>query len=152
MDPLAVYAVTKAAVKKARNPDAEVPKEIGRAGRPSLIEAVMYRLGAHTTVDDPDAYRKESEVERWAEFDPIERYETFLRDRGLLTDDQVEAIQNRVEDEIAGMIDEAEEIEPDPMAMFERPYESPPPRVQEQKEYLAALRERHGDDALTRDE
>jgi pyruvate dehydrogenase E1 component alpha subunit len=112
----------------------------------------MYRLGAHTTVDDPDAYREESEVERWAAFDPIERYETFLRDRGLLTDDQIDSIQERVEDEIAAMIDDAEEIEPDPMEMFERPYDSPTPRVQEQREYLADLRERHGDDALTRDE
>jgi pyruvate dehydrogenase E1 component alpha subunit len=50
------------------------------------------------------------------------------------------------------MIDEAEQAEPDPVAMFERPYETTTPRVRQQKEYVAALRERHGDDALTRDE
>ncbi|MXR52574.1 pyruvate dehydrogenase (acetyl-transferring) E1 component subunit alpha [Halovenus sp. WSH3] len=152
MDPLAVYAVTEAAVEKARDPDAEPPEGVGRAGRPSLIEAVMYRLGAHTTVDDPDAYREQAEVERWRAFDPIERYESFLRDRGLLDDESVDEIHSTVEDEVAAMIDEAEQADPDPMAMFERPYETPTPRVQEQKEYLADLRERHGDDALTRDE
>ena len=152
MDPLAVYAVTKEAVERARDPDADAPADIGRAGRPTLIEAVMYRLGAHTTVDDPDAYREESEVDRWAEFDPLERYETFLRECGLLGDEAVETIREAVEDEVAGMIDEAEAIEPDPMEMFERPYESTTPRVEEQKQYLAELRKRHGDDALTRDE
>ncbi len=153
MDPLAVYTVTREAVEHAKADDPAPPEsEIGHAARPTLIEAVMYRLGAHTTVDDPDIYRSEVEVERWQEFDPIPRYETFLRDRGLLDDEQEKTIMARIEEEVATLIDEAEQVEPDPKAMFERAYEEPTPRLREQQVKLRELRERHGDDELLRDE
>ncbi len=153
MDPLAVYAVTKEAVDRAKDPNAEPPNsEVGSAGRPTLIEAVMYRLGAHTTVDDPTVYRDDDELERWQAYDPIDRYETFLRTRGLLDDEAIDAMKQRIADEVASLIDEAEQVEPDPEAMFERVYEKPTPRIQEQRTQLRKLRERHGDDKLLRDE
>jgi pyruvate dehydrogenase E1 component alpha subunit len=153
MDPLAVYAVTREAVDRAKADDPEHPDpDVGRAARPTLIEAVMYRLGAHTTVDDPDVYRDEAEVEKWRAWDPLGRYETFLRERGLVDDEEIDAMDQEIEDEVAALIDRAEAYEADPEEMFERPYENTPPRVEEQQEQLRNLRERHGDDALTRDE
>jgi pyruvate dehydrogenase E1 component alpha subunit len=152
MDPLAVYAVTREAVARAKGAFGDAGPAAGRASRPTLVEAVMYRLGAHTTVDDPDAYRDEAEVERWRAYDPLERMETFLRGRDLLDDDRIERIEERVENGVADLIDHAEEFESDPMRMFDHVYADPTPRVREQREYLQGLRERHGDDELLREE
>jgi pyruvate dehydrogenase E1 component alpha subunit len=141
MDPLATYRVTKAAVEKARATDGERP-------RPTLIEAVQYRFGAHTTSDDPDAYREEAEVEAWREKDPIPRMERFLRKTGRLDDERVAAIEAEIEEVVADVVEGAEAMEVDPVVMFEHAYDEPTPRLREQRDYLAALRERHGDDAL----
>ena len=61
-------------------------------------------------------------------------------------------MNERIEDEIAGLIDEAEKVEPDPNDMFQRVYEGRTPRIREQQAQLQELRERHGDDELLRDE
>src|SRR6266516_1694957 len=66
-DVLAVYSVTKEARERA----------IGGDG-PTLIEALTYRIGAHSTADDPTRYRSEDDVERWRLLDPIARYRTWL--------------------------------------------------------------------------
>ena len=70
-DVLASFAVTK------QNLDA------ARSGQgPRFVEALTYRMGAHTSSDDPSKYRLDSEVEYWRQRDPITRFETFLRSRG----------------------------------------------------------------------
>ncbi|WP_166845341.1 pyruvate dehydrogenase (acetyl-transferring) E1 component subunit alpha [Isoptericola sp. BMS4] len=74
-DVLAVLAVTREALHRART-----------GGGPTLIEAVTYRMGPHTTADDPTRYRSTEEVESWRRRDPIERYAAWLRARGTLTD------------------------------------------------------------------
>jgi pyruvate dehydrogenase E1 component alpha subunit len=145
MDPLAVYAVTREAVAKARDPGTD---EL----RPTLVEAVSYRYGAHTTADDPSVYRDDDEVERWKERDPIPRMETFLRERGLFDDERVDAVQARCRENAADLIEAAESYEPDVDGWFEHAYETPTPRVRESQAYLRELRERHGDDTLLRDE
>jgi pyruvate dehydrogenase E1 component alpha subunit len=74
-DLLAVYAAASLGVRTARE-----------TNRPVLIEGVTYRLGAHTTADDPKLYRDDSQVAGWLEKDPLIRLEKYLLDRGLLTE------------------------------------------------------------------
>lgn len=76
-DALAMYVATKEAAKHARS---------GKG--PVLIEAVTYRMGPHTTSDDPSIYRKDEEVEAWAKKDPIARFKTYLIDKGLWDEDK----------------------------------------------------------------
>lgn len=85
-DVLAVHAVTKAALQRARDGEG-----------PTLIEAVTYRMGAHTTSDDPTRYRDASEVEEWRAKDPIDRVRIYLERNGqplgFFTDLEAEAEQ-----------------------------------------------------------
>ncbi|WP_137288973.1 pyruvate dehydrogenase (acetyl-transferring) E1 component subunit alpha [Natronorubrum halophilum] len=143
MDPLASYVVTKAAREAALESN-------GDRSRPTLIEAVQYRYGAHTTADDPSVYRDDEEVERWRERDPIDRFETYLRNRAVLDDDRIESLEAEIEATLADLIDRAEDADEtvDPREMFEHTYAEPTPRLAEQRDALEELRETHGDDEL----
>ncbi|WP_135364478.1 pyruvate dehydrogenase (acetyl-transferring) E1 component subunit alpha [Halosimplex halophilum] len=144
MDPLAVYSVVRYAREKALDPDAEDL-------RPTLIESVEYRYGAHTTADDPDVYRDDEEVEYWRDRDPIDRLETFLVETGRLDEAGVDAIDARVEERVADAIETAEaEAAPDPDDLFSEVYDEVPDHLVGQRGDLRRLRERHGD-ALLRD-
>ncbi|GAB3040377.1 pyruvate dehydrogenase (acetyl-transferring) E1 component subunit alpha [Natronobiforma cellulositropha] len=145
MDPLAVYEVVSQAAEKARDPDTA-------QARPTLVETLTYRYGAHTTADDPTVYRDEAELERWREKDPIDRLERYLRATGRLDDEEIDAIETRVETRVADAIERAEAFEGDPDQLFAFVYDEPTPRLHEQREAFATLRERHGDEALTRHE
>ena len=70
-DVLASYAVTRANLDATRSGDG-----------PRFIEALTYRMGAHTTSDDPTKYRRSEELEFWTAADPISRFEAYLRSRG----------------------------------------------------------------------
>ncbi|WP_440770476.1 pyruvate dehydrogenase (acetyl-transferring) E1 component subunit alpha [Natronorubrum sp. DTA28] len=143
MDPLASYVVTKAAREKALEND-------GDRGRPTLIEAVQYRYGAHTTADDPSVYRDDEEVERWRDRDPIDRFDAYLRSRDLLDDERIESIESEIDATLESLIDRAEDADSDidPREIFEHVYAEPTPRLEEQRADLESLRERHGDGEL----
>ena len=81
-DVLATYAVTQAALQRARE-----------GSGPTLVEAYTYRMGAHTTTDDPTRYRLSDDVEHWKLKDPIARVEVYLRRNGLADDEFLDAIQ-----------------------------------------------------------
>jgi pyruvate dehydrogenase E1 component alpha subunit len=74
-DVLATYAVTRAALDNARH-----------GNGPTLIEAYTYRMGAHTTSDDPTRYRIAGELEAWQAKDPIKRVRAFLAKQGIADD------------------------------------------------------------------
>jgi pyruvate dehydrogenase E1 component alpha subunit len=83
-DVLACYAVTAEAAMRARD-----------GGGPTLIEAVTYRLGPHTTSDDPTRYRSQEEVDKWTALDPIPRYRSYLQSVGVWTERLEERIAHR---------------------------------------------------------
>ncbi len=142
LDPLAVYQATRAAVRKAKNPG---PGE----GRPTLIESIQYRFGAHTTSDDPSVYRPEDEPEYYRKRDPVDRLRSFLEREGILTADRQEAIESRTDERIEAAIEEAESLEADPADIFEHVYSEVPDRLADQREQLRELREKYGDDAFS---
>jgi pyruvate dehydrogenase E1 component alpha subunit len=125
-------------VDRARNGDGD--------GRPTLVEAVQYRLGAHTTADDPSAYRDEAEVERWRQRDPLERFERFLRRTGRLDDEAVDAIAEENRERMAEAVERAESgPDPDADEMFDHVFAEPTAQLDAQCEWLARFREEHGD-------
>jgi len=130
-DVLAVYAAAKEAVDRARS-----------GGGPTLLENVTYRMSVHTTADDPKRYRKDEEVEEWERRDPIVRFEKYLKDKGLLNDEQIGHIEEEVKAEIQAAIDRAElqmkELG-DPLEMFDHMYAELPPYLKEQREELRQL-------------
>ena len=136
-DVLATYAVSRLAVDRAR-----------RGEGPSLIEAVTYRMEAHTTTDDPTRYRSAEELAEWAARDPIARFETFLDREGLLDDafraeidEEAKAYAQRMREEIY------DAPHGDPLELFEHVYVEPPPSFDEQRAMLRRELDAHGEEA-----
>ncbi len=168
MDPLASYAAMRDAVDRARgdsDPDDDDPDPadgpdpadddaglVEDTPRPTLIEFVEYRYGAHTTADDPTAYRDPDAVDRWRAIDPIDRLETFLRETGRIDDADVAAVHEHADDVVADAIDAAEAVTPDPADLFADAYADLPLELRRQREaFLAAVAE-HGEGAFRREE
>jgi len=129
-DVLATYAVTTAALTAARE---------GQG--PTLIEAFTYRMGAHTTSDDPTRYRLASELEAWKLKDPLERLKAFLyrqqlADSAFFADLETEAdaLAARLRAGCLAMPD------PDPDSIFAHVYAEMPAPLQAQREEFAAYR------------
>jgi len=125
-DVLAVYAVTRDAVDRAR------------AGEgPTLIEAVTYRIGSHSTADDAARYRDEGEVTAWRERDPIDRYRTHLLDAGTIDDAFVRACDEEAEAWVADVRAELTALgEPPANEMFDHAFADPPPTLLHQRREL----------------
>lgn len=109
-----------------------------RAGEgPTFIEAVTYRIGAHSSSDDPTVYRSDEEVEVWRRKDPIQRFERYMRFKGLLTDDERDALEKTIVEEILTAIDEVESAPPPAReTLFEDVFEHRPWHLVEQQDEL----------------
>ena len=126
-DVLASYAVTRRALDEARSGEG-----------PRAIEAMTYRMGAHTTSDDPTKYRTSDEEAGWARRDPIVRLHAYLLGRGaseeFFADVQAEAAA--VADDARVRTTQLGGLERD--AMFAHVYSDPHPLIDEQRAWLAA--------------
>jgi len=124
-DVLASYAVTKRLLDRARN-----------GGGPAFIEALTYRIGAHTTSDDPTRYRDQAELEYWQSRDPINRFEQYLRNQGVeqsfFAEVQAEAVDlaQRIRQGVLEM------PAPEPQSMFAHVYSEPHPLMDAQTQWM----------------
>ncbi|ANS31476.1 3-methyl-2-oxobutanoate dehydrogenase subunit alpha [Rhodococcus opacus] len=127
-DVLAVIAVTRAALERARE-----------GSGPTLIEAVTYRMGPHTTSDDPSRYRPAALDEEWKRKDPLDRIRALLESAGAIDDDYLAAVQQRADDTAAALRRGClETVEPEPMSLFDNVYAEPHPLVDEERRQFAA--------------
>ncbi len=121
-DLLAVHGVMREALDRARRGDG-----------PTFVEAVTYRMGAHSTSDDPTRYRSQEEVDSWARKDPLDRLRRHLVHRGLVTDASDAALEKELVAEIAAAVDEVERLPPPARAsLLEDVYAEPPWHLREQ--------------------
>ena len=138
-DVLASYAVTRKALDDAR-----------QGQGPTLVEAFTYRMGAHTTSDDPTRYRLASELEAWKLKDPLERMRSFLYKQQLVDNDffaeldaDADALAARLR---AGCLEMAD---PAPSQMFDRVYAETTPLLQEQQAAFEAYHAGFADQGAT---
>jgi pyruvate dehydrogenase E1 component alpha subunit len=132
-DLLAVVAATEEAVARARE-----------GGGPTLIEAVTYRLLAHSTADDPSKYRDAAEVAAWEAREPLRRLRRYLGAKGLVDDAMHERFEAEADAEVRAAVERAEARmqAASPLDMFDHVYGDVPAEVRAQREELGAeLRE-----------
>ena len=125
-DVLAVYAVTREAAERAR------------AGEgPTLIEAMTYRIGSHTTADDASRYRSDEEVATWRARDPIERLRRFLASTGVADDAFVDAADREAAEWVSKVRAELTALGAPPASeIFDHTFAEPPATVLAQREEL----------------
>ncbi len=123
-DVLAVRAVADTAVTQAR------------AGEgPTLIEALTYRMGPHTTTDDPTRYRQDDEVEEWRKKDPLDRARRYLEDNGAWTPEWQADLEEEEADRVERAVLEAEALEAfAPGQIFEAMFADMTPGLQQQRD------------------
>ena len=127
-DAAAVYAAISSAVTHAA------------AGRgPTLIEALTYRIEAHTNADDAARYRDSAEVEAWLDRDPLRRLETYLRGRGMVDDADLARFGTEAE-QLAADVRAAmsNDVIGDPSDLFAHVYAQPTAALTAQREFLLA--------------
>ena len=124
-DVLASYAATRKNLDEARS-----------GAGPRLIEALTYRIGAHTSSDDPTKYREDAELASWVARDPIARYATWLKGRGE-GDAFFSEVATEAEDFAADIRRRTHELHTPPLSlMFDHVYSEPHPLIAEQKNWL----------------
>jgi 2-oxoisovalerate dehydrogenase E1 component alpha subunit len=132
-DLLAVVHTMREAVQRAR------------AGEgPTLIEAMTYRVGPHSTADDPSAYRTEAEAKEWERLDPFERLKRHAKWRGAWDDAREETARTAWEARVTETLAQCEKHPPPPVeSLFEDVLATPGAQLAEQRdEYLAWHRKR----------
>src|SRR5438067_1765092 len=132
MDALAVYRTTRDAAGRARE---------GQG--PTMIEAVTYRLGPHSSSDDPARYRDEAEVATWRARDPIARFRKYLEHAGWWDEGREARLEQEIGDEITHAIQEAERAGPPGIdTLFTDVYETMPAHLREERDAFVAFRGR----------
>src|SRR3546814_645235 len=137
-DFLAVYAATQWAAERAR----------GNHG-PTLIELYTYRAAAHSTSDDPSAYRPADEAAHWPLGDPIERLKQHLIATGDWSDEQHKTLASQLDAEVKKALREAEAIgtldstKLDPATMFDDVFKELPVHLQRQRDEVLAAQGAH---------
>ncbi|CAN5610948.1 pyruvate dehydrogenase (acetyl-transferring) E1 component subunit alpha [soil metagenome] len=127
-DVLAVLAVTKAALAAARE---------GQG--PTLVEAWTYRMGAHTTSDDPTRYRLANELEEWKQKDPIDRMRKFLTAQQLADAAYFDSLDAEAEELAVHLRQGCRDMpDPDPLSIFDHVYAEDHPLMKEEREQFAA--------------
>jgi len=127
-DVLATYAVTQAALQRARD---------GQG--PTLVEAYTYRMGAHTTTDDPTRYRLSGDVESWKLKDPIARVEAYLKRNGLADADFFDEIAGEANELGARLRDGVKALpDPKPLDIFAAVYDEQTDELTQQHDEFAA--------------
>ncbi|MEU3951450.1 pyruvate dehydrogenase (acetyl-transferring) E1 component subunit alpha [Streptomyces achromogenes] len=127
-DAAAVHEVLAEAVRHARG-----------GGGPTLVEAVTYRLDAHTNADDATRYRQDTEVAAWRAHDPVELLERELTERGLLDEAGIEAARQDAETMAASLREHMNrDPELDPMDLFDHVYAETTAQLREQRALLRA--------------
>ena len=125
-DVLAVLAVTRSALDRAR-----------RGEGPTLIEAFTYRMGAHTTSDDPTRYRDPDELDAWRSKDPILRLRRHLERSGFADPGYFESLEAEAEVLAEGLRSACLAMRtPDPVGMFDHAYREPHPLVAEERAWF----------------
>jgi len=127
-DVLACLAVTRAALQNARE-----------GNGPTLVEAYTYRMGAHTTSDDPTRYRLNNELESWKLKDPIERVKAHLSRTGMGDQAFFDALEAE-SDELAAHVRKGclDMPDPEPLSLFDHVYAEEHPLLVEEREQFAA--------------
>lgn len=126
-DTVALLAVLDRAVKLARE-----------GSGPLLVEAHTYRMQAHTNADDATRYRADSEVAEWVAKDPISRMTAYLKDHGILNEEEEARIAAKAEDVATQLRDGlSEDVPVDPQDLFRHVFSSPTPQLAEQSALLA---------------
>jgi pyruvate dehydrogenase E1 component alpha subunit len=127
-DPAAVYAAVRRAVESAAG-----------GGGPTLIEALTYRMEAHTNADDAARYRPEAEVRKWLARDPVTRIRRYLLDQGLVDAAALSALDAEAEEQ-AGDLRRRMNTDtlPDPADLFRFVYAEPTPVLRREQQELAA--------------
>jgi pyruvate dehydrogenase E1 component alpha subunit len=136
-DVLASLAVSRATLQRARE-----------GAGPSLVEAFTYRMGAHTTSDDPSRYRLDTDVEAWKLRDPLERVRSFLHKQQLVDQSFFDELDVEAE-ELAVRLRDGVRALPDPevLDMFENGYAEPHPLVDVERKQFATYLAGFAEDA-----
>ncbi|MEN9582043.1 MAG: hypothetical protein RJA70_5052, partial [Pseudomonadota bacterium] len=116
---------------------AEVRRAVERAsagGGATLIEALTYRMGGHSTSDDPNAYRGQADLEAWKPRDPVERVRKHLMARGAWSDAQELALRSEQEARFKALVADSEKVPKPPVeSLFEDVYAEPTWNLKEQR-------------------
>lgn len=133
-DVLAVRQVMQQALEQAR-----------AGGGPTLIETVTFRMGGHSTSDDPTRYRSGELEDQWRKRDPIDRFEAYLQRHDLLDEGDARRLREEVASTINEAVKEVEQAGPPPTdTLFEDVYKDPPAILKEQEAEMHRLIDTYG--------